>query len=257
MSENNPININLIPKLPDSTTEAALNPSAMLVGQAFRGIVHKVFDPLVKYNIVKEKEMTDFADKVKKGTSEIPIEHRDDSHLGLTFKAAEDSSYQINSEKMRELFANLIKSTVDDRKNSSVHPSFSSILKDLSSTDAFIFSTIYKNNLVPLVSIRLYVKQTGHGVNTREHIMLINGERIEEVSSLNVLQRFGLIEINPSGNLVADKFVKEYSLFKTAVDIINLERELPYEGLDSLQIVEGHVKVSSLGKEFGFTVIDD
>ena len=40
-----PMNVNIVPDLPDSTKEAALNPAANLIGQAFKGIGHKFLDP--------------------------------------------------------------------------------------------------------------------------------------------------------------------------------------------------------------------
>lgn len=102
------------------------------MGQAFSGIVHAVFDPLLRFNIVRKKSLEDFQEKVQTGTHQIPEENRDDSKIGLALKAFEESKYQLDSEELKELFANLITSTVDNRINSKVQPSFSSVLKDMS-----------------------------------------------------------------------------------------------------------------------------
>lgn len=60
-----PINVNLVLDLPKSTKEETLNPTANLVGQAFRELGYAILDPLARYNIVKNQEMKDFADKVR------------------------------------------------------------------------------------------------------------------------------------------------------------------------------------------------
>lgn len=252
---------NLFSVVPDSTKEEALNPSANLIGQAFRGLAHFVLDPLVKYNIVKDIEMEKFANKTRNKTDKIPSENRDDTKLGLTYKAVEDSVYQLNSEQMQEMFANLITSTVDNRKNDEIKPSFSSILKDLAPIDAELFQFIYEEPATVIGSIRLEKQNTSEGVTVLENVIITSDGEINQQSSLETLQRFGLINIEQEKNLIAQKFVDLYNRFEESETFENYKKELPYETstitLDSAKLLKGNIKLTKLGKLFGSVVISE
>src|SRR5699024_2616225 len=245
--------------VPDSTIEEAFNPTSNLIGQAFRGIAHKVLDPLVRYNIVKDEEMKDFADRTRNKTDAIPNENRDDSKLGLTYKAVEDSSYQLNEEVLREMFSNLIASTVDDRKNGQVKPFFSSILKDMSPTDASLFKLIYKENNLAIASVRIENQNTSEGVNVIKNVILLDDAEIQEPSSLDMLQRFGLIEINPERYLIAQKFVDQYNRFEKSSTYNSVKESIPFQSddllLDFVKLLKGNIKLTSLGKDFANIII--
>lgn len=252
----------LISIIPDSTKEEVLNPTSNLIGLAFRGIAHKLLDPLVKYNIVKDEEVRRFAENVKNKTDKVPPENRDSSKLGLTYKAVEDATYQLNSETLREMFANLIASTVDNRKNQNVLPSFSSILKDLSPDDASLFQTLFRENIIPVCTIRIENKKTMHGVDYLRNLILFKDSFIQNQTSLDTLLRFGLIELNPEANLLSEKYVELYTEFYESEIYKKTEAGLPYNEdsklvLDSIRVKQGNIQLSSLGKEFGKAVIID
>lgn len=126
--------------IPQSTVENLVNPATKSTGNALQTVVDAFFhfslDGLRRYNIVKEKDLLDFQKKIYEKTESIPEENRDDSKVGLAFKSLEDSRYQLDEELMRELFSNLLVSTLDDRKNNKVLPSFSHILSNLTNADA-------------------------------------------------------------------------------------------------------------------------
>ncbi|WP_413378046.1 DUF4393 domain-containing protein [Alkalihalobacillus sp. 1P02AB] len=252
--------IKLFSVVPDSTKEEIFNPTSNLIGQAFKGIAHKVLDPLVRYNIVKDEEMKQFAQKIKDKTDKVPLENRDSSKLGLTYKAVEDSTYQLNSEILRDMFSNLIASTVDSRKNSIILPSFSSILKDLSPNDAYLFKNLFRENVVPIVTIRIESNKNGSGVDLVRNVILMMDEHYQDQTSLDTLLRFGLIELNPEKNLVAKQYVERYQLFKESKLYKEAEAYVPHKTdtdlvLDSIRLLEGNLKITSLGKELGSIVI--
>lgn len=250
--------IKLFSIIPNSTKEEVLNPASNLIGQAFRGIAHKLLDPLVRYNIVKDAEINAFANNVRNKTDSVPIENRDASKLGLTYKAVEDSVYQLNAKELREMFSNLISATVDNRKNNYVKPSFSSILKDISPEDAKLFRFIFVNDAIPLVSVRVYNKENLNGFDILENVILLNEDEIQEQSSLNILQRFGLINFIP--DFILQKHADLYNDFKNRKVYIDIKEKLPLKAdsgitLDSIEIKKSCVKLTALGNEFGEIVI--
>ncbi|MFL2116264.1 DUF4393 domain-containing protein [Marinilactibacillus psychrotolerans] len=257
-----PINVNIVPDLPESTKEEALNPSANLLGQAFRGIAHKVLDPLVRYNIVKDNEMDDFSEKIRNKTSNIPIEHRDSSKIGLTLKAVEDSSYQLNTEELRELFSNLISASVDSRKNSNLLPSFSTILKDLSAEDARLYKKLFEVVTVASVNIKLINRKESRVLPFLDNIILNDdGSMSYEPISINTLERLGLIKIEKA-TLIQPNFMKNYSDFKKgsnlfyerALNEVQRQKSLT-PSFNEFDIVEGYITLTNLGKSLGNVVI--
>lgn len=250
---------NMFNIVPETTKEEALNPSASLFGQALSGIAHKVLDPLIRYNIVKEQEMKDFTEKIQNKTSAIPTESRDSEKIGLALKAVEDASYQLNSEELREMFANLIGSTLDNRVNNDVHPSFSSILKDFSPNDANLFKVLFKEDSLPIVTVRVTETSSGVGLNLKENTILLEDRDITEPVSLNNLQRFGLIDIYQGNELSSQRYAKRYNAFEQSQYYKLQESELPITTseftFDSIQTRKGRVEITSLGKKFGKIVI--
>lgn len=254
-----PINVNIVPDIPDSTKEEALNPSANLLGQAFRGIAHKVLDPLVRYNIVKDSEMDDFSAKIKSKTSNIPLKYRDSEKIGLAFKAVEDSTYQLNSEELREMFANLISSSVDSRINSKLHPSFSTILKDMSSEDALLFRELNEYQTMPTVTIRIKVGSNGPGVDIIENIILAGDKYLNRPNSLTNLERLGLIEVVSGTYLSSDQNKEKYNRFEQSEYFLMQKRRLPIQSGDliftDIEIKKGKLELTKFGVDFGNMVI--
>ena len=244
--------------IPESTKEEALNPPAKLLGQAFSGIVHAVFDPLVKFNIVRDKELKDFEEKVQSGTHQIPEKNRDDSKIGLALKAFEESKYQLDSEELRQLFANLITSTVDNRKNSKVQPSFSSVLKDLSTEDAHLVKLFAKENPVPLVSIQVE-DENGVGVGMQNNILVFNSEININELSLFSLERLGLLSLNPTNQLQSKNNQTKYQNFESDPMYLSIKNRLPIISgeftFSKSRLARGKAELTPFGEAFVSCVI--
>ena len=77
--------------IPQSTVENLVNPATKSTGNALQTVVDAFFhfslDGLRRYNIVKEKDLLDFQEKIYEKTESIPEENRDDSKVGLAFKS--------------------------------------------------------------------------------------------------------------------------------------------------------------------------
>lgn len=113
-----------------------MGPATKSIGEGLGGIVNYVMGPLRRLNVTSEKSYQDFVNKLNTKTESIPDENRDTSKFGLALKTMEDSRYQIEEEDMREYFANLLAGLIDNRKNSNASPRFSTILSELTTTDA-------------------------------------------------------------------------------------------------------------------------
>lgn len=240
--------------IPESTKEELLNPSANLVGQAVRGALHVVLDPFVRLNIVREKALKDFEEKVHSKNEAIPLENRDDSKIGLALKALEDSKYQLDSDVLREMFSNLITSTLDNRLNNSILPSFSSILKDMCPQDARLLMMFSNHPIVPLITIRLEVTHGDTGIAYIENILLFPEETIHNELSVTSLLRLGLIRID-SKQLHAREELHKYANFIDNPLYKQAESLLPHVvdadiTLTKVTLVEASARLTVLGTSF-------
>lgn len=244
--------------IPESTKEELLNPPAILLGQALSGIIHAVFDPLLKFNIVRDQQLNDFKEKVQAGTNKIPEENRDDNKIGLTLKAFEESKYQLDSEELRQMFANLISSTVDNRINSTVQPSFSSILKELTPADANLVKLFSEETYVPLVSIRAQDKD-GTGMNIKSNILIFNDETIDNELSLFSLERLGLVILDTDSELKSIANQTRYQNFVDHPIYSSIQEMLPINSenfsLTEIKLNKGTAKLTPFGVAFISCVI--
>ena len=105
-------------------------------------------------------------------------------------------SYAMNSEELRNLYANLLaKSMVLDTKNS-VHPSFVEIIKQMSPTDATVFKIIMKAQLKPIINLKIMSSEFT-SIPAQNNCSWIQEFPIEECApSFDNLIRLGLIEAN-------------------------------------------------------------
>ena len=123
----------------------------------------------------------------------------------------------MNSDELRNLYANLLaKSMIKDTKDT-VHPSFVEIIKQMSPIDARIFQLITNAESRPLINLIVKMEHDG-SYPIQYHCSWIQDFSIKQcATSLDSLLRLGLIEI-PFGECYTDEkiynHVKQNPLFK-------------------------------------------
>ena len=234
-----------IPQLPISseTGDALAKPIAESVGNAgkdvLEGIFHLLFDPVRRFNIQRNYDLEKFQESLRETINDIPKENRDDSKINLTIKAIEDLRYQLNEEQIRDMFAALITSTLDNRKNNRVLPVFSTIISNMTPNQAVLLKHIYFNLLVAPF-IRLYAGEAGD-ISQRAlgPTLLIVGDSCYANYDLHLssLEYANLIEHIIGAQLSADEFQHRYELgeeqlvnmFKNSGATLDENEELRWE----------------------------
>lgn len=188
----------IIPKFID---EAASKP-AQAVGETLKDIWQLGIGSHVALWAKKQEHrhklnLEDYIDRIQNKTQDIPEEFLIEPQLNIVGPALEASKYYIDSEILREMFANLISSCVDQRKYAKTHPSFVEIIKQLSPLDAEILCIFQKKRHIPLISLEA-VKSDAHYFTLQQHIM-DSHDKVDykkQVSSISNLQRLGLVDIS-------------------------------------------------------------
>jgi len=246
--------------IPSSALERLLNPIAEPIGKGLGGVASFIMNPLMKLGIISEQNMNNFEKKIQEKNNAIPIENRDSSKQGLALKALEDSIYQLESERLQNMFSDLISSSLDNRINEAVLPSFSTMLKDMSDNDAYLFNILYELNGVAKVDIEFQNTTTFSTLPVFDNILLFDdNSTIYEPISINTLERLGLIHIHDN-SLIQPNYVKNYHNFKNTqwLDIAE-ERLEKFKNdvisFNDINIKEGYINLTPLGKKFGSVVI--
>ena len=158
--------------------------------------------PFQALKIYKDAKIKELKDGLEKKIKQIPEEDlKDGADLNVIGPALEALKYTFMNDELREMFENLLASSIDKRK--CVFPSFADIIRQLNSDEAKLLKYFSKHGKdYPLVDLH-YVLENGKGyreisVNFSNigYGLLENPEMIS--AYLNDLNRFGLIDI-PSG----------------------------------------------------------
>lgn len=241
--------------LPEKTTDALLTPGATSIGSAFKDVIealgHKTLGPLRKYNLVKEKELKEFEEQLNTKINNIPEENRDQSKIGVTFKALEDSKYQLNEEIMREAFSNLIANSLNSEINSKISPKYSDILANMSSNEATLFKHIHENNkgIVPVITGEI-VDSIGSSNRIVDYTLILNDKTIilNEQLTLSLLESSNLIKIRENSYWSASFFSEFYKFGENIIlnqftKIINLKEN------QHIEVKKHSLQLTTLGKE--------
>lgn len=91
---------------------------------------------------------------------EIPEEHLVEPPTHVAVPAIQQLGYCYDSDSLREMYANLLLSSMDDRSAEYVHPSFVQILKEISPDEAKLLGTLVGKDsdehvTIPLLDLRI------------------------------------------------------------------------------------------------------
>lgn len=107
-------------------------------------------------------------------------------------------SYSMDSEELRDLYANLLSKAMVLGTKDKVHPSFVEIIKQLSPLDAIVFKEIMESSIKPIIDLYISNSDEVSEVSTIENITWLDRDYDIVLVALANLARLGLIEI-PDG----------------------------------------------------------
>ena len=150
----------------------------------------------------RNKNFKEYAENIAEEVDQIPDnELKEEPNTSIIGPALEASKYYIEEEIPRKMFAKLIASSMDKRKDGLVHQSFVEIIKQMSPDDAKVLIELTN----PSVLINCLVKRTDlENQNEWFSDIFLSPNIPEEISvnsvSISNLERLGLLYI-PNRNL--------------------------------------------------------
>ena len=194
--------------------------------------------------------------------TKIPKENLQKPPLSIIGPALEASKYYIEEEDIRDMFANLIASSIDSDYNDMIHHSFVEIIKQLSIHDAKLFKSLVENNFFshPIVDFTISPKENHNHVVKALKGAYINDKfsdaRLNAVS-INNLSRLGLLSINREKFLLDKKLYERYynsKQYKLGLEEIDTD-PIKYEGVVP-EIDEYMFDITPFGISFSYICIE-
>lgn len=205
MSENKKSLIDLVPDSVDNAIKNITDKPAQNMGTTFADIWYLVFGDIShaadKRRLKYSYALQEFENELKEKISKIPEEKLIEPDMQVTAQALNTAKYCVEKKELREMYANLISSSLNIDTTDFVHPSFSNTINQLTPQDAKL---LQKFNRMP------YFSHYSHNINHATYL------------SLHVLESHGLImrnttdsDIPNSENIIAYRLTKLGKLFCT------------------------------------------
>ena len=185
--------------------EDALQPTIQEVGKFVARIpraINAAFSGLDKWILNKEYAIDETKKLLEKKLENIDPDKIVEPEAYVAVPAIQAISYSMNSEELRNLYANLLAKAMNSDTKDMVHPSFVEIIKQMSPVDSIVFKTIMERQVNPIVDLVYEKRIEGRlfPISSRildKNISDINIAPIETVCfSIDCLLKQSLISIN-------------------------------------------------------------
>ena len=202
--------IHTVPELYQDAFQPAIQETGKLLARIPRAI-NAAFSGLDKWILNKEYSIDETKKLLAQKLENVDPDKIVEPEAYVAIPAIQAISYSMNSEELRELYANLLAKAMNSDTKDLVHPSFVEIIKQMSPNDASIFKIFFESEYTPLVDLSILSCDGGH-VHYEYNISAITSHNYDIVlMSIDNLLRLGLIEI-PLGMHYTDDQI--YSLVR-------------------------------------------
>ena len=190
--------------------EDAVQPLAKETGRALGTVgkaVNVALEPLAGIVWGYEK-IKDFIEaRVTEKMNGVPEDRITMPPLNVAGPAIEALRFSGNDDTLRELFANLIATSLDKKTATEAHPSFVDIIKNMSADEGKILGLFTRSQMFPLVHVRLDLPKNGGFIILHRNFTHLGDiakcEHTELTPNyLDNLCRLGVLEV-PNGQRIA------------------------------------------------------
>ncbi|GIO30767.1 MULTISPECIES: DUF4393 domain-containing protein [Paenibacillus] len=132
-------------KVPTDITKDALEPASKQIGEGIGNLFYLAFAPVLKAKIRKEHEIKLFKEDIEREIAKIPADQLTEPRINIVGPALEAAKYYIEYAELREMFAKLIASSMNENELDKSHPSFVEVIKQFSPLDAQVIKYLNDN----------------------------------------------------------------------------------------------------------------
>lgn len=188
-----------------------IHPSAEVIGDIISYIPRTIrvwLGGFRKWLINGEESLRQAEEAIKDKVKDIPEDKLVEPESYVAIPAIQQLSYCQDSDVLRNLYANLLASSMNSDKKWKVHPAFVDILKQLNPDEAKMIGCLSPYSLVnyPLIDIRS-VRADGGGLTILRNFTLVGIAKIDKPGNMGMyidnLCRLDIIEIPPNMSLTS------------------------------------------------------
>lgn len=240
----------------NKTYDDVIHPAAKNIGTA-AGTLTSTLNVLLApitwavygFDIIDKKVKSKMLDKL----SNVPLENLSSPEPNIVIPAYEALRYSLDKEILKDMYVNLITSSMINDVKEDAHPAFVEVIKQLSPFDAELFKSIFYNNnfQTPKIKVRLQVSESDSiGVDAFRVILppkyFTDFSLIENYSfSLDNLERLKLIKI------LDDYWLNEPDIYTDIIDSIDKDSLSKFRGeLPYVNLIKGSIELTQFGKQF-------
>lgn len=198
-----------------------------------------------------------FAEDLREKISSIPDEEIVEPKASIVAPALQGLAFSHEEKELRDMYLNLLGSAMDARKQTSAHPAFSEIIRQLTSSEAKLFTMMTnEGGTFSLVELRYQLRE-GDGYNVAyRHLMNVidarTGKHVVDIpvsSMIDNMARLGLITIDYMSFVVGEN---RYGWVESHPTYLNILAEVPVGR--SLEIQKGVIELTDFGRAFSAAV---
>lgn len=247
------MNNNIIKELALDVYADGLKPAVVEGGKTFALVpkaINAALAPLRLWIAQKEYNVAETEKLLAKKLEKIDASKIVTPEAYVAVPALQAISYCINSEELREMYANLLSMSMLIDKKEMVHPSFVEIIKQLSPDEAHLIKKISEGgSIFPIIDLQ--IKLPDGGYNTIIHHFTTLGDDVCEspgkiYSYIDNLTRLSIIEV-PSGVSIKDE--NAYKELENHNSILSLTDNPLSEG-KKWNIKREMLRVTQYGRDF-------
>lgn len=222
--------IDKVPEVYDDGLKAATKESGKVLA-LIPQTINAALAPLRQWIAQKEYNVAETEKLLAQKLERVEYEKIISPESYVAVPAIQAIAYSMNSEELRNLYANLLAKSMYIETKELVHPSFVEIIKQISPLDALIFKKIMEREINPMINLVMKNKE-GHFKTIITNVTDINIASQELVGvSIDNLAKQNLISVPGDGYYTNEKVYD--SIIQT--DFYKNQKNLNHKTMDGLE----------------------
>lgn len=223
--------------------------------------INNVLVPLAAINFAFDKARAYFSGKFQEEIAEkaeaIPREHIVEPKASIAGPTLQGLAFSHEEKNLKEMYLNLLATSMDGRVSENAHPAFVEIIKQLDSDDArLVRGALQSAAAIPIVQIHRKLAAGGYNILVQHLLNLTNsvtGQPVEDPRLPAIIDnwiRLGLVEV------AYDKHLNDqshYAWVEQRPELVRLKGTPQEEGA-SITFQKGLLARTELGKRFARSV---
>jgi Abortive infection alpha len=243
--------------------EDLVQPAAREIGTALQTVtktLHILLAPISSlvwgYDKIKDFVSVKVAEKLE-GVPEQQLRSPEPHVAGPVLEALRYTGYQ---EALRDMYANLLATSIDSNTATQAHPAFVEIIRQMSPDEALIVKVLAQTGNAPKIDLRAEEKTSSLGHWRHRNFTLVpydagcTSPQLGSHYMIN-LQRLGLIELRETYHLQGDDGIDLYQPLLEHAEIKATKTLLDSSADKKLDINYGAAMLTDLGKQFCFACV--